>query len=181
MKDIRTFHLNWIRLYIRFLTSKNRSFDKFLTNKGLECVGNNQLWMVPVWHSKEVMLIRVTHLFYNIIFSSGKWSAASAAVFNSLLRTLQFFCCSNKYSKRLCIFGGFFQVTFFLQVLSWKVAPNQWEEVWRRRCALHIKEEWVHHEGNESLDNSQENVFFKDGFFDVVKHTKNANDDDDDE
>ena len=47
--------------------------------------------MVPVWHSKEVMLIRVTHLFYNIIFSSGKWSAASAAVFNSLLRTLQFF------------------------------------------------------------------------------------------
>ena len=87
MKDIRTFHLNWIRLYIRFLTSKNRSFDKFLTNKGLECVGNNQLWMVPVWHSKEVMLIRVTNLFYNIIFSSGKWSAASAAVFNSLCTT----------------------------------------------------------------------------------------------
>ena len=27
----------------KFLTSKNRSFDKFLTNKSLECVGNNQL------------------------------------------------------------------------------------------------------------------------------------------
>lgn len=112
MKDIRPFHLNWIRLYIRFLTSKNRSFDKFLTNKGLECVGNNQLWMVPVWHSKEVMLIRVTHLFYNIIFSSGKWSAASAAVFNSLLRTLQFFCCSNKYSKRFAFLRAFL-VGFF--------------------------------------------------------------------
>ena len=70
------------------------------------------------------MLIRVTHLFYNVIFSSGKLSAASAAVFNSLLRTLQFFCCSNKYSKRFAFLRAFL-VGFFKSRFSSKFFPEK--------------------------------------------------------